>query len=125
MKPKIISFFKELASTYASLNPSLSMCYHMTDNEMYLGGVFGNIGIQLKGDYSFEGILNEIPMKRDPLFEELIINWDEKKVKCFFVDGMYFLPGKCDNAIIFGKDLHTVTANSWMIQQVNYKIIRL
>lgn len=124
MEPKIISFFKELASTYAELNPSLSMCYHMEDKEMYLGNCFGEGGGVIMRTKEFEK-LPEDKTERHSQFKELIIDWETKKVKCFFVDGMYFIPGKMDDAVIFGKDILVVVKDAWMIKGVGYEITKL
>jgi hypothetical protein len=118
----ILDFLKELADIYATLNPTISLCYHMSDKELFLGNVYGKHSQRIEvEDYNYK------PVDSEKAFAEMILAWTDKgkKVKCIYVNGMYFMPGSIDDAIIFGKDLSVITKDSWMIEGVTYEIVRL
>ena len=121
---KIIDFLRVLALEFASLNVNVTMCYHMHDDEWLIGNIMGKNSLRIYKDKH-----TQKPVDHRNAFKELIINFTEKeitKVKCIYVDGMYFMPGNCDEAIIFGKDLNILLNDSWQTKNCNnYELIRL
>ncbi len=117
----ILDFLRELAAVYATLNPTVTLCYHMGDNELFVGNIFGTFAQKIPSEQ-----YEHKPLNSEGAFKQLINCWtaDKKVVKCVYVDGMYFIPGNIDEAIIFGKDLHVLIKDSWMIEGVSYEIVR-
>ena len=117
----ILNFLKELASLYGDLNPTVSLCYHLSDHDLYAGNLFEKTNIFLERiTFSQAPATNQ---EKKDAFKELIIDFEQKKLKCVHIDGMYFMPGSCDQAIIFGKDLETTLKDTWLIKKADYEIV--
>lgn len=123
----ILNFLKELALRNKELNPTISMCYHMSDEELYIGNLYGDgHGMRLH-DATIRNTI-KCPDNYTEAFAELFFateSTEPRKVKCLHVDGMYFIPGGCDEAIIWAKDLEILIKNNWMIEGVTYEVIKL
>lgn len=115
----VINLLKEIAKQFAGLNPTVSMCYHMDDGDLNLCNVL-RYEIPLKPQ-RFKTCPKE---KAQGMYEELFINIKEKKVKCVYVDEMYFVPVLFTTGIIFGKDLNVIL-QSYYLREISYEIKRL
>lgn len=119
-KMELLFFLNELASIYRELHKDISLCYYMRHNELYAENLNGVKHQEIKPSlYKFR------PKYIKSAFKEMIIEWNEdsKKVKCFYVHGMYFIPGEIDSGIIFAKSFDLVLQNSQTVKNAKIKTV--
>ena len=120
---KIIDLLKELSDGYSNLNGTLSMCYLVSSNEVFVENMI--IGQNLYLGRTLFDACYKANAKGDNLVgahKELIIS--DTEVLCIQLGNMYFVPG-ITTGIIFSKDFELLKKSYWVIKGVNYKFVKM
>ena len=117
---KILELLNELSKSYADLNGTLSMCYLIGSNEMFVENMIIGRNLYL-GRMFFDSCYhaNRKGISLVDAQKELILA--SKEVVCIQLGSIYFAPGTSDS-IIFSKDLKLMKKSYWAIKGVNYQV---
>ncbi|MFZ2310912.1 MAG: hypothetical protein WAW11_05205 [Patescibacteria group bacterium] len=119
---KILELLNELSKRYADLNKTVSMCYLIGSNEMFVENMIIGRNIYL-GRMFFNACYhaNRKGVSLVDAQKELILAGEE--VICIQLGDIYFAPATSDG-VIFSKDLKLMRKSYWAIKGVNYQIER-
>lgn len=115
-----MDLLNDLARGYANLNETLSMCYLVGSNEMFIENMIVGENLYLKRmifDSCYKA--NRTGESLIDAQKELILAGEE--VICIQLGGIYFAPATSDG-ILFSKDLELLRKSKWAIKGVNYQI---
>ncbi|NVN97243.1 hypothetical protein HXX01_03375 [Candidatus Nomurabacteria bacterium] len=115
IRTDLLIFLNELASIHRDLKETISLCYHMSEDRLFSEDYNTEVKTEIVvPEYKCKP--TEIELAYDAFFIE---STDKKSVECIFLHGMYFLPGKEEGSIVFGRDYFVVLCDKETLRKVD------
>ena len=101
---ELLNFLNELFTMHRDIEEKVVLCYNMHNSTLFYEDNKNGIRSEIVAP-EYKDKPKEVELAYNEFFVE---GADKKSVECFYSHGIYFLPGKEEGSIVFGKDYFTV-----------------